>query len=108
MKNEYTQLAKSNPVLKHDPFVQSMIRKEARQAEQNKMRLMNQLPCRSGWIILLQNRVNLQSVGNMRHKTKVYYDQRTRMIGHSPEECNTPFRCARLDNGQPAAGWMEV
>lgn len=107
MKKEFTKLAQINPALRHDPFVQSMIRKESRQAEQNKMHLMNQLPCRSGWIILLQNRVNLNSVGNIHHKTKVYYDQRTRMVGTSADACDTPFRCARLSNGQPAAGWME-
>ena len=108
MKNEYTKLAKANPTLRHEPFVQSMIRKEAHRAEQDGMHLMNQIPARSGWITLLQNRVNLNSVGNTRYKTKVYFDLRTRMVGAEPDVCNTPFRCARLSNGQPAAGWMEA
>ena len=107
MKNEFTKLAQANPTLKHDPFVRAMIQKESRQAEQYKMHCMNQYPSRSGWITLLQNRVNLNSVGNVRYKTKVYFDHRTKMVGESPENCNTPFRCARLSNSQPAAGWME-
>ena len=108
MKNEYTKLAQNNPMLRHDPFVQSMIKKESRQAEQEKMNCMNRCPSHSGWIILLQNRVNLNSVGNIRYKTKVYYDHRTKQVGLSPDDCHTPFRCARLSNNQPAAGWMEV
>ena len=108
MKNEITKFAQSNPALKHDPFIKSMIRKESRQAELEKIHLMNQLPPRSGWIMLLQNRVNLNSVGNIHHKTKVYYDRNTRMVGTSPDACDTPFRCARLRNGQAAVGWMEV
>ena len=106
MKKEFTKLAQSNPALRYDPFVQSMIKKESRQSEQEKMHLMNQLPSRSGWIVLLQNRVNLNSVGNIHHKTKVYYDRQTRMVGLSQEKCDTPFRCAKLNNGQLAAGWM--
>ena len=108
MKNEFTKLAQTNPSLRHDPFVQSMVRKEKRQAEQEKMHCMNQLPGRSGWIILLQNRVNLNSVGNIHFQTKVYYDRTTRMVGPSESECNVPFRMAKLKNGQPAAGWMEA
>ena len=71
------------------------------------MHLMNQLPARSGWIVLLQNRVNLQSVGNLHYKTRVYYDATRRMVGATKETCDTPFRLARLKNGEPAAGWME-
>lgn len=108
MKNEFTKLAQSNPALRHDPFVRSMIRRESRQAEQDRMHLMNQFPCRSGWLILLQNRVILNSVGNVQYQTKVYYDQRTKMVGMAADACDTPFRCARLKNGQPAAAWMEL
>ncbi len=107
MKDEFTRLAQKNPALRHDPFVNSMIKKESRQAENRKMHCMNQYPSRSGWIVLLQNRVNLDSVGNVRYKTKVYYDHRTRMVGFSADSCDTPFRCAKLKNNQPAAGWME-
>ena len=70
MKNEFTKLAQSNPALRHDPFVRSMIRRESRQAEQDRMHLMNQFPCRSGWIILLHNRVSLNSVGNVQYQTR--------------------------------------
>ena len=108
MKNEFTKLAKSNPVLRHAPFVQCMMKKEARHAEQEKIHGMNQYPMRSGWIMLLQNRLNLNSVGNVRHKTKVYYDCRTKMVGTTIDGCNTPFRYARLSNNQLAAGWMEI
>lgn len=108
MKNEFTRLVQSNPDLRHDPFVQSMVRKEQRQNEQNKMHCMNQLPAHSGWIVLLQNRVNLNSVGNLQFQTKVYYNHKTRMVGPSETECNVPFRKARLKNNQLAAGWMEA
>ena len=107
MRDEFTKLAQHHPTLRHDPFVKHMARTEKRRAMQDKMHLMNQLPAHSGWIVLLQNRVELQSVGNIRHKTKVYYDHRTRMVGTCEDGCSTPFRCARLKNGQPAAGWME-
>ena len=108
MKNEFTKLAQMNPMLRHDPFVNSMIKKETHQSQQRKMHCMNQYPSRSGWIVLLQNRVNLDSVGNIRYKTKVYYDHRTRQVGSTPDDCQTPFRCARLKNNQPSAGWMEI
>ena len=72
------------------------------------MHPMNKFPCRSGWIILLQNRVSLSSVGNIQYQTKVYYDQRTKMVGMAADACDTPFRCARLKNGQPASAWMEL
>lgn len=108
MKKEFTRLAQMNPMLRHDPLVNSMIKKEALQAECRKMHCMNQYPSRSGWIVLLQNRVNMDSVGNIRYKTKVYYDHRTKMVGPDADSCNTPFRCARLKNNQHAAGWMEI
>ena len=108
MKNEFTKLAQSNPTLRHDPFVQSMVRKEKRQAESDRIHLMSQLPSRSGWITLLQNRVNLNSVGNLRYQTRVYYDRRIRMVGPSESECNVPFRMAKLKNNQPSAGWIEA
>lgn len=106
--NDFSKLAKANPALAHDPFVKSMIRREVRHAENALMQCMNRYPSHSGWILLLQNRVCLGSVGNVRHKTKVYYDSRSRMVGPSPDSCTTPFRCARLGNGQPAAGWMDI
>lgn len=108
MIDEFTRLAQMNPMLRHDPFVNSMIKKEANQAERRNMHCMNQYPSHSSWIVLLQNRVNLDSVGNIRYKTKVYYDHRTKMVGPSADSCNTPFKCARLKNNQPSAGWMEV
>ena len=108
MIDEFTRLAQMNPMLRHDPFVNSMIKKEANQAERRNMHCMNQYPSCSGWIVLLQNRVNIDSVGNIRYKTKVYYDHRTKMVGPSADSCNTPFKCARLKNNQPSAGWMEV
>lgn len=108
MKNEFTRLAQMNPELKHDPFVRSMIKRESRQTEEEIMHCMNQLPSRSGWIVLLNNRVDIKSVGNIRYKTKVWYNHITRMVGPNENECNTPFRYARLKNNAPAAGWIEA
>jgi hypothetical protein len=44
------------------------------------IKLMNQRPARTGWIILLQNRVNLKSIGNMRYKKKMWYDMRSHTV----------------------------
>ncbi len=106
--DKFTKLIKSNPLLRYDPFVKQMVRREEHQREQNAMHTMSQLPNRSGWILLLQNRVNLHSIGNQQSARKVWYNANNRMVGDSREECNIPFRNARLKNHQPAAGWIEL
>lgn len=94
------------PELRNEPFIQNELKREERRNNMKNIRIMSQLPPKSGWIILLQNRVNIESVGNKTWATKVYYDHRTRKVGNTPDQCQTHFRMARLKNGQPAAGWM--
>lgn len=107
MRDEYTHLVQYAPWLKSNPYVSRMLKKEEQMREQEKMHPMSTLPAHSGWIILLQNRVRLNSVGNVELKRRVYYESRTRKVGDTREHCDTLFRLARLRNGQPAAGWME-
>lgn len=107
MKHLYNDLVRMSPELKHDPFVRSMLNRENRLNETDKMHCMNSFPMKSGWILLLQNRVSLSSVGNLRYSTKVYYDCRTRRVGTDKDNCVTPFQLAKLKNNQSSAGWTE-
>lgn len=107
MNDEFTKLVRQRPELKYEPYVRQQLKKEGNQRMSASMNTMNQYPMKSGWIFLLQNRVNLQSIGNRQWMTKVYYDRQTHKVGPSPTECNIHFRAARLKNGQPAAGWIE-
>lgn len=107
MRNEYHNLVRSNPELRHDPFVRQQLRREERRNEQDAMHPMNQCPAKSGYIFLLQNRVNLKSVGNINLHRKVYYDARRHGYAEDPSaESFAPLRTARLSNGQPANGWI--
>ena len=45
--------------------------------KEDKIQLMSRMPSRSTWILMLQNRVNLNSVGNMRFARKVWFNNRT-------------------------------
>jgi len=49
------------------------------------IKLMSQKPGKSCWIVMLQNRINLQSVGNIRYKQRVWYDVRTKQVKTSPD-----------------------
>ena len=48
--------------------------------EEDKIQLMTRRPAKSGFIRLLQNRVNLRSVGNLHHSERLYYDVRTKSL----------------------------
>ncbi len=63
---------------------------------------------REGWITLLQNRVELNSVGNIRYQKKVYYIKAVHAVG--PTRIYNPdtfvrWNNVKLDNGQKPAGW---
>ena len=75
---------------------------------EDKIHLMNQYPGRSGWIILLQNRINLNSVGNIRYGKKMWYDRTTHMV--SEDETGTDavhFRTYILPGAGRPQGWIE-
>ena len=106
MIKSYSKLVEACPEMRNDPFVKKMLAKEERRNEMALMHTMSQMPARSGYVVFLQNRVLLRSVGNARFCNRLYYNAQTHMIGIGPDVCDTPFRCARLKNGQPAAGWI--
>lgn len=106
MTSIYGKLVKAMPELRHDPFVRGMLAREERENESRLMHTMNQMPSRSGYVVFLQNRILLRSVGNARFSKRMYYDVNSHMIGEDPCDCNIPFRSAMLKNGQPAAGWI--
>lgn len=111
-ENDILDLAREDKGLREeimiDPyFVKQMKKREERRNEMNRMKPMCVTPGRSGWIILLQNRVLLDSVGNIRYKRRVWFDIHTHKIGDVKENCTTLWREATLKNGQRAAGWME-
>lgn len=92
---------------KHIDFVTGMPRIKER--PEDKIHLMSQMPGRSGWIVLLHNRVNLNSVGNVRYATKVWYDRNDRTVSTSErKEDAVWFKNAILRGaGGLASGWIE-
>jgi len=71
--------------------------------------LMNQLPAKSGWIKLLQNRVNLKSVGNIRYAKVMWYDIRTKMVSEEKDGKDGEFmRSYVLPGAGRPAGWIYV
>ena len=108
MARFYKELVKLDPSARHDPFVRQELRREERREEMNAMCPMCQMPRQSGWIWLLQNRVNLKSVGNLRLARKVWFHAQTRSVGPGPsydKDSFEPFQEARLSNGERANGW---
>lgn len=80
-----------------------------KKCEEDRIQLITRMPARSCYIRMLQNRVNLHSVGNVRYSERVYYDARTKSLHTRPDG---PLRASywrnyRLPNGQRAAGWIE-
>ena len=76
---------------------------------EDKIHLMNQLPSRSGYIVLLQNRVNLNSVGNQRYAKKVYYDAAQHCVADSADNISGDgqhFRTYVLPYAGRPQGWL--
>lgn len=78
-----------------------------RERYEDRIELMSRLPERNGYVRLLQNRVNLRSVGNIHLSERFYYNARTRTLHKAP---NAPqaiyWHTYRLPNGQRPAGWI--
>lgn len=76
--------------------------------EEDRINLMLRTPARSGYIRMLQNRVNLRSVGNLRYSVRLWYDARTKTLHVAP---GAPvvghWHGYRLPCGQKPAGWLE-
>lgn len=80
-----------------------------RERPENSIELMNRMPSMTGWIVMLQNRVNLNSVGNNSMAAKVWYDRTDHTVSSSEDkEDAVDFRSYRLRNGQKPGGWMNL
>lgn len=87
-----------------DP-VTGMPRKKVR--PEDSIELMSRMPARSCWITLLQNRVNFNSVGNVRFKRDVWFDRVDRTVSSDKsKEDAVYFRDARLKDGSYPHGWI--
>lgn len=76
--------------------------------EEDDICLMSRMPSRSCWIKMLQNRVNLKSVGNIREAERVWFDRRTMKVSKNVAgEGAIDFRMFRLKSGQKPQGWIE-
>jgi len=74
----------------------------------DKIELMSRMPARSCWIIMLQNRALLNSVGNKRYQTRVWFDRRDCTVSSDKsKEDAVHFRNYRLPMGQIPQGWIE-
>ena len=100
------QLNESQWDFRHiDPLTGMPRMKERRQEDD--IKLMNQHPGKTGWIILLQNRVNLNSVGNMRYKKRMWYDMRSRTVSSDRDMSDAIlFSQYILPNAGKPAGWL--
>jgi len=69
--------------------------------------LMNQMPARSCYIIMLQNRVNLNSVGNIRYKKRLWFDRPTQTVSADKTmEDAVNFRRYVLPGAGRPGGWL--
>ena len=74
--------------------------------EEEKIELMNRLPQKRGYIVLLHNRVNMRSRGNISLKRKVFYDPLTKKVTDEKDGYTSDFRTCTLKNGARPGGWM--
>lgn len=71
------------------------------------IQLMNRMPGRTGWIWLLQNRVDINTVGNCRYKKKVWYDRADMTVStDESKEDAVPFRTYNLPGAGRPGGWL--
>ena len=79
--------------------------KESRPEES--IELMNRMPARSGWIVMLQNRVNFNSTGNLHFARKVWFDRPSGMVADDEEmQDAVHFRSYMLPHCGRPGGWM--
>ena len=73
--------------------------------------LMNRMPARSGWIVFLHNRVNLNSVGNIRYAKKMWFDRVSGKVAEDADSIETDgvhFRTYILPNAGRPGGWLAL
>lgn len=73
--------------------------------------LMNRMPGRSGWIVFLHNRVNLNSVGNIRYAKKMWFDRPSCQVAEDADSIATDgvhFRSYMLPGAGRPGGWLEL
>lgn len=69
--------------------------------------LMSRMPGRSCWITMLQNRVNLNSVGNNRYKKTVWFDRTDATVSSDRnKEDAVHFRSYILPGAGKPQGWI--
>lgn len=77
------------------------------QRPEDDIHLMSQMPARSCYIIMLQNRVNLNSVGNIRYKKRLWYDRPTQTVSTDKTmEDAVHFRRYVLPGAGRPQGWL--
>jgi hypothetical protein len=81
--------------------------REAKRPEDD-IQLMCLPPARSCNVTLLQNRVNLRSVGNIRLARTLYYDLHKQALYTAAGQFVAYWRGVTLNNGQRPAGWIET
>lgn len=80
--------------------------REIKRAEDD-IQLMSRTPSRSCWITLLQNRVNLNSVGNNRYKKTLWFDRRDCTLSTDKNKDDAVhFRTYMLPGAGKPAGWI--
>lgn len=76
--------------------------------DEDRIQFMSRMPGRSGYVRMLQNRVNLRSVGNLHLSERLYYEVCTRMLYSTPNGTKiAPWYAYLLPNGQRPAGWIK-
>ena len=69
--------------------------------------LMSRMPARSCWITLLQNRVNMNSVGNNRFKKTLWFDRKDCTLSTDKNKKDAVhFRSYVLPGAGKPAGWI--
>ena len=69
--------------------------------------LMNRMPTKTGWIVMLQNRVNFNSTGNIRYAKKVWFDRPSSMVADDESMTDAVhFRTYMLPHCGRPGGWM--
>lgn len=74
---------------------------------EDKIHMMNQMPAMSGWIVMLQNRVNYNSVGNQRYKKELWYNRVNHTVSIDENGTDaTPFKSYTLPHCGKPGGWI--
>lgn len=74
---------------------------------EDQINLMSQMPAKSGYVVLFQNRVNIQSVGNLRGKQVMWFDRQTRSLKEDEDSMESfDWRTYNLPYYGRPQGWM--